>query len=686
MNDFVKDTTEIPSLSFGTPEPEPELPVQQPEEKKEVMDDSVLSDEQKAMVDAFVSQIDLANTNGILQYGAGAQKKMADFSEKTLENVRSKDLGEIGDLLTSVVTELKTFDAEEEKGPFSFFKKSTNKINAMKAKYDKAEVNVNKICDVLDGHQRQLLKDIAILDQMYAQNLKQIDLVHIAAENNVKLGKSHVSQYVSGKTVPRNDILHFLADTLHVDADWLLGDSQENFTARENNSVAPKAPSTTKTSGSVGASNSSKRGTTPMKKTITDKNDNDNAGSSAMHIFKKSSKLDNVLYDVRGPVVEEAARMEERGTHVLKLNIGNPAPFGFRTPDEVIYDMSQQLSDCEGYSPSQGLFSARKAIMQYSQIKKLPNVTINDIYTGNGVSELINLCMSALLDNGDEILIPSPDYPLWTACATLAGGKAVHYICDEQSDWYPDIEDMRRKITDRTKALVIINPNNPTGALYPKEVLQKIVDLAREHHLIIFSDEIYDRLVMDGKEHISIASLAPDLFCVTFSGLSKSHMIAGFRIGWMVLSGNKAIAKDYIEGIKMLSNMRLCSNVPAQSVVQTALWGNQSVNDYLVPGGRIYEQREYIYKALTDIPGITAIKPQAAFYMFPKIDVKKFNIINDEKFALDLLQDKKILIVQGSGFNWKQPDHFRVVYLPRIEVLKEAVGKISDFLSYYRQG
>ena len=267
-------------------------------------------------------------------------------------------------------------------------------------------------------------------EAMYAQNLKQIDLVHIAAENNVKLGKSHVSQYVSGKTVPRNDILHFLADTLHVDADWLLGDSQENFTARENNSVAPKAPSTTKTSGSVGTSNSSKRGTTPMKKTITDKNDNDNAGSSAMHIFKKSSKLDNVLYDVRGPVVEEAARMEERGTHVLKLNIGNPAPFGFRTPDEVIYDMSQQLSDCEGYSPSQGLFSARKAILQYSQIKKLPNVTISDIYTGNGVSELINLCMSALLDNGDEILIPSPDYPLWTACATLAGGKAVHYICE----------------------------------------------------------------------------------------------------------------------------------------------------------------------------------------------------------------------------------------------------------------
>ena len=476
---------------------------------------------------------------------------------------------------------------------------------------------------------------------MTVQNMKQIDLVHKAAQSNVKLGKSHVSQYVSGKTIPRNDILHFLADTLQVDSDWLLGDSQDTSSARRTASAASGVSSAKPVSDTESEKQS-------LSVTKESKQSNKNStGDSSMYSFKKSSKLDNVLYDVRGPVVDEAARMEERGTHVLKLNIGNPAPFGFRTPDEVIYDMSQQLSDCEGYSPSQGLFSARKAIMQYSQIKKLPNVTINDIYTGNGVSELINLCMSALLDNGDEILIPSPDYPLWTACATLAGGKAVHYICDEQSDWYPDIEDMRRKITDRTKALVIINPNNPTGALYPKEVLQKIVDLAREHHLIIFSDEIYDRLVMDGKEHISIASLAPDLFCVTFSGLSKSHMIAGFRIGWMVLSGNKAIAKDYIEGIKMLSNMRLCSNVPAQSVVQTALWGNQSVNDYLVPGGRIYEQREYIYKALTDIPGITAVKPQAAFYMFPKIDVKKFNIVNDEKFALDLLQDKKILIVQG---------------------------------------
>ena len=404
-----------------------------------------------------------------------------------------------------------------------------------------------------------------------------------------------------------------------------------------------------------------------------------------MKTFEKSSKLDNVLYDVRGPVVDEAARMEEDGMEILKLNIGNPYPFGFSAPQEVILDMLSNIRTSQGYSDSKGIFSARKAIMQYAQLRGIPGVTMSDIYTGNGVSELINLCMQALLDNGDEILIPAPDYPLWTATATLAGGNVVHYICDEQSEWYPDIDDMRKKITDRTKAIVIINPNNPTGALYPKEVLQQIVELAREHQLIIFSDEIYDRLVMDGLEHVSIASLAPDLFCVTFSGLSKSHMIAGFRIGWMILSGNKAIAKDYIEGLKMLSNMRLCSNVPAQSVVQTALGGHQSVNDYIIPGGRIYEQREYVYKAFCDIPGITAVKPKAAFYMFPKIDTKKFNITNDEKFALDLLRDKKLLIVHGGGFNWGQPDHFRVVYLPRIEVLKDAVGKITDFLSYYHQ-
>lgn len=404
-----------------------------------------------------------------------------------------------------------------------------------------------------------------------------------------------------------------------------------------------------------------------------------------MREFGKSRKLDNVLYDVRGLVVDEAARMEENGTNVLKLNIGNPAPFGFRTPDEVIYDMSRQLTDCEGYSNSKGLFSARKAIMQYAQLKKLPNVTVEDIYTGNGVSELINLSMSALLDNGDEVLVPAPDYPLWTACVTLAGGTAVHYICDEQSEWYPDIEDIKKKITDKTKAIVIINPNNPTGALYPREMLQQIVDVAREHELMIFSDEIYDRLVMDDYEHVSIASLAPDLFCVTFSGLSKSHMIAGYRIGWMVLSGNKELGKDYIEGLNMLSNMRLCSNVPAQSIVQTALGGYQSVGEYIVPGGRIYEQREYVYKALNDIPGISAVKPKAAFYIFPKIDTARFNITNDEQFALDLLREKKILIIHGGGFNWDKPDHFRVVYLPRTEILKDATGKLADFLASYKQ-
>lgn len=404
-----------------------------------------------------------------------------------------------------------------------------------------------------------------------------------------------------------------------------------------------------------------------------------------MREFKKSLKLENVLYDVRGPVVEEAARMEEAGTQVLKLNIGNPAPFGFRAPDEVVHDMQRQLTECEGYSPAKGLFSARKAIMQYAQLKHIPNVSMEDIYTGNGVSELINLSMSALLDDGDEVLVPAPDYPLWTACVTLAGGKAVHYICDEQAEWYPDIEDIRKKVNDRTKAIVLINPNNPTGALYPEEVLQQIVDVAREHQLIIFSDEIYDRLVFDGEEHISIASLAEDLFCVTFCGLSKSHMIAGFRIGWMVLSGKKEIARDYIMGINMLSNMRLCSNAPAQSIVQTALGGYQSVNEYIMPGGRIYEQREYIYKALNEIPGITAVKPKAAFYIFPKLDINKFHIENDEKFALDLLRDKKILIIHGGGFNWGQPDHFRIVYLPQIEVLADCVEKIGEFLDGYRQ-
>ncbi len=404
-----------------------------------------------------------------------------------------------------------------------------------------------------------------------------------------------------------------------------------------------------------------------------------------MREFAKSSKLHGVGYDVRGPVVEEAARMEQMGTHVLKLNIGNPAPFGFRTPDEVVYDMSRQLVDCEGYSPSKGLYSARKAIMQYAQTRHLPNVDIEHIYTGNGVSELINLCMQALLDDGDEILVPAPDYPLWTACATLAGGRPVHYVCDEEAGWLPDVDDMRAKVSDRTKAVVIINPNNPTGALYPKELLQEIVELAREKELIIFSDEIYDRLVMDGAEFTSIASLAPDLFCVTFSGLSKSHMIAGYRVGWMVLSGNLDAAGGYIEGLDMLSNMRLCSNVPAQSIIQTALWGHQSVKGYVASGGRVLEQRDFVYDALNGIDGISAVKPKAAFYIFPKLDVKKFNITDDVRFALDLLKEKKVLVVQGTGFNWGAPDHFRIVYLPRIDTLREAVVKIADFLDGYRQ-
>lgn len=519
-------------------------------------------------------------------------------------------------------------------------------------------------------------------DAMRQRGFKQVDLVREADKYGVKLGKSHMSQYVSGKTVPRAEILRFLANCLQVDADWLLtgeGDSRmvegntihnvgEKNTARK---AEDRESAEGKTVGGV-----SRKGSTQNRV---------KSGGSIMREFMKSSKLDNVLYDVRGPVVEEANRMEDAGTQVLKLNIGNPAPFGFRAPDEVIYDMRRQLADCEGYSPAKGMFSARKAIMQYAQLKHIPNVAIEDIYTGNGVSELINLSMSALLDSGDEVLVPSPDYPLWTACVTLAGGTAVHYLCDEQSEWYPDIEDIRKKINDRTKAIVIINPNNPTGALYPKEVLQQIVDVAREHQIMIFSDEIYDRLVMDDEEHVSIASLAPDLFCVTFSGLSKSHMIAGFRVGWMVLSGNKAMAKDYILGLNMLSNMRLCSNVPAQSIVQTALGGHQSVQNYIVPGGRIYEQREYIYKALNDIPGITAVKPKAAFYIFPKVDTKKFNIVDDEKFALDLLRDKKILIIHGGGFNWSEPDHFRVVYLPRIEVLEESIHKMEEFFSYYHQ-
>ncbi|MBQ6624861.1 MAG: aminotransferase class I/II-fold pyridoxal phosphate-dependent enzyme [Clostridia bacterium] len=404
-----------------------------------------------------------------------------------------------------------------------------------------------------------------------------------------------------------------------------------------------------------------------------------------MRNFSKSSKLNNVCYDIRGPVMDEANRMEANGIKVLKMNIGNPAPNDLTAPDEIIEDMITNLRSCEGYSQSKGIFSARKAIMQYCQIKNIPNVSIDEIYTGNGVSEMISMSMQALLDNGDEILVPSPDYPLWTASITLSGGTAVHYVCDEKANWYPDLDDIRKKVTSKTKGIVIINPNNPTGALYPKEILEGIVNIARENDLIIFADEIYDRLVMDGKTHISIASLAPDLPTVTFNGLSKSHKVAGFRSGWMIIAGNKEPIKGYIDGLNMLSSMRLCSNVPAQSIIQTALGGYQSGDKLLKPGGRIYEQREFIYKALNDIPGISAVKPEAAFYIFPKIDVKKFNIKSDEQFAFDFLREKNTLITHGGGFHWDKPDHFRVVFLPEIEKLKKFSENLSDFLETYHQ-
>ena len=403
-----------------------------------------------------------------------------------------------------------------------------------------------------------------------------------------------------------------------------------------------------------------------------------------MRKFEKSVKLNNVCYDIRGPVMDEANRMIRAGEEVLKLNIGNPAPFGFRAPDELIRNMSDNLVDTEGYSDSKGLFSAREAIVKYDKKKNIDGVTIDDVYTGNGVSELITLSMQGLLDYGDEILVPAPDYPLWTASVTLAGGTAVHYICDESSEWLPDIDDIRSKITPRTKGIVVINPNNPTGALYPKDVLIDIVNLAEANDLIIFADEIYDRLVMDGEKHVSIASLTNNM-CITFNGLSKSHLVAGYRVGWMSISGNKKFAKGYIEGINLLSSMRLCSNVPAQSLIAPALQITAETDQMIQPGGRVYEQREFIYNAINDIPGLSAVKPKAAFYIFPKIDTKMFNVTNDEKFALDLLKEMKILFTHGGGFHWEEPDHFRIVYLPDIEVLSEATKRIKEFLADYRQ-
>ncbi len=399
----------------------------------------------------------------------------------------------------------------------------------------------------------------------------------------------------------------------------------------------------------------------------------------------KSNKLANVCYDIRGPVLHHAKRLEEEGHRILKLNIGNPAPFGFEAPEEILQDIIHNLSTAQGYSDSKGLFSARKAVMHYTQTKNIPGVTIEDIYLGNGVSELIVMAMQGLLNNGDEVLIPAPDYPLWTAAVSLSGGKPVHYLCDEESDWYPDIEDIRSKITPNTRALVIINPNNPTGAVYSRDMLEQLAQVAREHHLVLLADEIYDKILYDGVEHESIAAVAPDVFCLTFNGLSKSYRVAGFRSGWMIISGPKAKAHSYIEGLDILSSMRLCANVPAQHAIQTALGGYQSINDLVLPGGRLLEQRDTAWELLNDIPGVSCTKPKGALYLFPKLDPKVYPIHNDEKMVLDLLLKEKILIVQGTAFNWPWPDHFRIVSLPRKDDLEVAIGRIANFLKDYRQ-
>jgi len=404
-----------------------------------------------------------------------------------------------------------------------------------------------------------------------------------------------------------------------------------------------------------------------------------------MITVKKSHKLDDVCYDIRGPVLTEARRLEEEGHKIMKLNIGNPSPFGFDAPDEIVQDMIHNVPESQGYSDSRGLYSGRKAVMQYCQQKDISNVEIDDIYLGNGVSELIVMAMQALLNNGDEILIPAPDYPLWTASVSLSGGRPVHYLCDEQSDWYPDLDDLEKKITDRTRGIVIINPNNPTGALYPQDVLESVIELARKHKLILFSDEIYDKIIYDDSEHISTASLADDVLFITFNGLSKSYRVAGFRSGWMVISGAKHKAADYIEGIELLASMRLCSNVPGQHAIQTALGGYQSIKDLVAPGGRLCRQRDFAYELLTDIPGISCVKPRGAMYLFPRMDPKVYKINDDEKMVLDLLLQEKILVVQGSAFNWPNPDHFRIVFLPREDELEEAISRLRHFFAEYEQ-
>ncbi len=404
-----------------------------------------------------------------------------------------------------------------------------------------------------------------------------------------------------------------------------------------------------------------------------------------MFPIEKSSKLDNVCYDIRGSVLKEAKRLEEEGHKVLKLNIGNPAPFGFDAPDEILVDVIRNLPTAQGYCDSKGLFSARKAIMQHYQAREMRDLAVEDIYIGNGVSELIVQSMQALLNLGDEMLVPAPDYPLWTAAVSLSSGKAIHYMCDEESGWFPDLDDIRTKITARTRGIVIINPNNPTGAVYSKELLLEIVEIARQNDLIIFADEIYDKILYDEAQHHSIAALAPDLLTVTFNGLSKTYRVAGFRQGWMVLNGPKKHATGYIEGLEMLASMRLCANVPMQHAIQTALGGYQSISEFIQPGGRLYEQRDLAWKLLNDIPGVSCVKPLGALYMFPRVDQKRFNLKDDQKLVLDLLLQKKVLLVQGSAFNWPYPDHVRIVTLPRADDLNTAVSDFRDFLETYRQ-
>jgi len=404
-----------------------------------------------------------------------------------------------------------------------------------------------------------------------------------------------------------------------------------------------------------------------------------------MYSIQKSHKLDNVCYDIRGPVLKQAQKLEEEGQRILKLNIGNPAPFGFEAPEEVLMDVIKNLPQSQGYCDSKGLFSARKAVMQHYQAKGLLSLDTDDIYIGNGVSELIVMAMQGLLNNGDELLVPAPDYPLWTAATNLSGGKAVHYLCDEQSDWFPDIEDIKSKITVKTKGIVIINPNNPTGAVYSKELLEQIVELARQHNLIVFSDEIYSKITYDDAVHVPLATLADDILIVTFDGLSKAYRVCGFRVGWMMISGAKKHARDYISGLEILASMRLCANVPMQHAIQTSLGGYQSINELIVPGGRLYDQTQGAWKLLNDIPGVSCAKPKGALYLFPKLDHKKFNIKDDQRFVMDLLMEKKILVVQGTGFNWFKPDHFRIACLPRMDELATAITKIGHFLQDYRQ-